>query len=213
MSDILEFIEKNAEGVDLEEAKKLVSGYIKKPDNKEEAEKMIEEVQQIKSVLDSRISKSVEHATERFKESKLPEILKEEKEKIRAELQPQETEEQKRIRELQEKISSFEKEKQIESKKAELRAKAKELGFDPLKAERYAVYGDEATDILSKDVEDINGLVNSKVEEMIKTKYGGHAPDAPGEKKQNTMLRSEFEKLSPAEQMEKAKAKIKLIDE
>lgn len=199
---LMEWIEKNAaEGANLEEAKKLVEGA-NLPQSKEEAAKLVEDNQYIKSELDSRVSKSVENATERFKENKLPDILKEEREKIRQELNPEETEEQKRIRELQEKVQSFETEKQREQRKAQLREKAKELGYDPLKAERYVAFGDDADKMLEQDAKEFQSTIDTKVNEYIKQKYGGKPPEAPTEKGENAMSRSQFEDLGADKKME-----------
>lgn len=199
---LMEWIEKNAaEGANLEEAKKLVEGA-NLPQSKEDAAKLVEDNQYLKSELDSRVSKSVENATERFKENKLPDILKEEREKIRQELNPEETEEQKRIRELQEKVQSFETEKQKEQRKAQLREKAKELGYDPLDAENYVAFGDKAEEMLEKHSKKFQSTVDTKVNEYIKQKYGGKPPEAPTEKSENAMSRSQFEGLNPDKKME-----------
>lgn len=204
--ELMEWIEKNAaEGADLQEAKKLVEGMPKLPQSKEEAAKVVEDNQYIKSELDSRISKSVDNALKKFEETKLPEREKEIRERVQKELNPEETPEQKRVRELEEKLQNYDKERQTEKRKAELREKAKELGFDPLKAERYAAFGEDAEAELEKDVNELQTQINSKLEEEIKKRYGGKEPEAPPEKNENSISRAEFEKMSPKDQMKLVK--------
>jgi len=188
MEKLIKWIEENsADGAKLEEAKQLVQELDVTPKSREEAAKLIDSNQHIKSELDSRISKSVDNATEKFKESKLPEILEEEREKIRKELNPEETPEQKEIRELRERLNKQESVVQTEQRKAELRAKAKEIGIDPLRAERYVAYGDDAEKMLTEDAELLQTQINQRIEDEIKKRYGG-APPLKGDEKPANQL-------------------------
>lgn len=211
---ILEWIEKNAaEGADLQEAKKLVEGLKKMPESREEAAKLVEENQHIKAELDSRISKSVDNSLKKYEESKLPEKEKEIRERVQKELNPEETPEQKELRELKEwKQQQEQREKRL-AKENELMEKAKELGFDPLKAKRYAAFGDDADKILEQDVKDFQDQINSKVDEQIKQRYGGKPPEAPPEKDEKAISRKEFEAKPPKEQMEFVKSGGEVADE
>lgn len=201
MEKLLEWIKNNVkEDADVGEAEKLVQGLVKLPESREEAAKLLDENKTLKAELDARISKSVDNAIERYEEKKLPEKEKELQEKIRKELNPEETEEQKRIRELQEKLQAMETKEQTEQRKAQLRAKAKELGFDPIKAERYAAFGEDAEKILEEDAEWFKSSINSGIEKTIKERFGGKVPEAPKEKTENTISRKEFEQLTPQEQ-------------
>lgn len=179
---ILEWIEKNmAEGADLEEAKKLVKGT-NLPQSKEDAAKLVESNQFLKSELDSRVSKSVENATERFKENKLPDILKEEREKIRKELNPEETPEQKRIRELEEKLGEKDKIEQLNQKKLELREKAKAyaeekgIQYDVTKAEKFAQFGDDAEQVMQDSIDYIDSYSKGLLDSKLKDTYRGNIP-------------------------------------
>ena len=191
MKELLKWIEKNSkEGVDLKEAQELVSSLQINIDSREKAADFIDQNSHVKAELDSRISKSVDNALERFKENKLPGMIEEEKEKIRKELNPEETPEQKKIRELEERLKLKDEKDMVEQKKAELRQKAKDIDFDPLKAERYHVYGEEAEKMLMEDVEFFNNSIKEKVDSVIKNKYGNRAPE--GDSKPKTQ-RSEVE--------------------
>lgn len=177
MEKLIKWIEKNsAEGADIQEAKKLVEDVAVSIQSREDADKFIESNKFVKAELDSKISKSVENAIERFKETKLPSMLESEKEKIRKELNPEETPEQKRIRELEQKIQAQEERENNESRKSYLRNKAKEINFDPIRAERYSVYGDDAEKILLEDVEFFQTHIKTQVETELKNKYGNKPP-------------------------------------
>ncbi len=200
MEQLLEWIKNNAaEGANVEEAEKLVQGLTKLPENREEAAKLLDEDKTLKSELDARISKSVDNAIERYEQNKLPEKEKELRDKVQKELNPEETEEQRKIRELNEKLEAMESKEQTEQRKAQLRTKAKELGFDPIKAERYAAFGEDAEKVLEEDAEWFKSSINNEVEKSIKERYGGKVPEAPKEKTENTMGRSEFEQMAPQE--------------
>ena len=165
----------------LTKAKKLFAELPKLPESADEATELLKSNRFLQSELDRRVRDSVESGVNRFKDEKLPNLIKEEKEKMLAELQPNETPEQKRVRELEQKIADMEKAKQQDARKAQLRAKAKSLNYDPLKAERYAIYGDEAENILLEDVNDFNATVDKRVQEAISKKYGGNPPEAPAQ--------------------------------
>ena len=211
---ILEWIEKNmAEGANLEEAKKLVEGLPKLPESREEATKLVDENQHIKAELDSRISKSVDNSLKKYEETKLPEKEKEIRDRVQKELNPEETPEKKEIRELTEWKQQQQQREKTLAKENELMEKAKELGFDPLKAKRYAVFGDDAEKILEQDVKDEQTRIDSKVDEQIKKKYGGKAPEAPPDKNENAISREELDAKSVKDRMEFIKDGGKIADE
>lgn len=216
--NLIEWIKKNVkEGVNVTEAENLLQAEnpLNKVQTKEEALRLIEDTPFFRSAFDSEISKKVEGALKKYEETKLPDIVKSREAEIRAELNPQETPEQKRIRELEEKIKQADNERQTESLKSSLRTKAKEIGMDPIKAERYAVYGDQAEKFMAEDFKMISEQVTIQLDGEIKKRYGGEAPK--GQQRQaddgKMMSRKEFESQSPQSQMTFMKEGGKLLDE
>lgn len=214
MSKLLEWIESNIkDGVDIAEVKPLVQEITVNIENREDAAAFIEKNTFVKAELDSKISKSVDNALERFKESKLPGLLDDEREKIRKELDPDETPEQKEIRELREQLQKNESERAIDKRKADLRKKANELKYDPDRAEGLFIYGEDAEKVLEKEVEYFQSQLKSGIEQVIKEKYGDTPPPTKGQKTDGKfMKRPDFERLSPTERAEFAKAGGKLED-
>ena len=183
--DILQWVKKNSvEGADLSEAEALIKDKdpLKNVLTKEDALSFIERNELFRKALDSETSRRVETGIENFKEKKLPAILKDEKEKIAKELNPDLTDEQKRIRELEDKIKLAETKEQQQERKSFLRLKAKELAeehkikYDPLRAEKYHVYGDAAEKYLSEDISYLKSVVNEELESKLKGQYVGNPP-------------------------------------
>jgi hypothetical protein len=200
---LIDWIEANAkEGADISEAK----GMIKEMDvlstivGAEKAVDFIKSNPELRKGLDSEVSRAVKSHDERFMETKLPEILKEERSKINAELNPKETPEQKRIRELEERIKAQDEKEILMQRKAALREKAKELEYDPIRAERFAAYGDEAEKMLEEDAEWIKSTFDSRLSKQLTERVGGNprgGGDAPASKRDELIASyNEIEKSS-----------------
>ena len=115
---------------------------------------------------------------ESFRKEKLPELEKELREKIMNEMNPQESEADRRLRAIEEELERSKKELATKALQEQLRKKAAEIGFDVARADRYAVYGDKAEDMLVQDNEYIQSLVSSEVDKTIKTKFVPQQPKA-----------------------------------
>ena len=206
MDQLIEWVRANSkEGANLAEFENLLEADnpMMKIQSKEEALAFIEKTPYFKSALDSETSKRIENALNRFQEEKIPGLWKEREEELRKELSPEETPEQKRIRELEERIAAADKREQEEGLKSDLRAKAKEIGFDPLRAERYAVYGDNAAKFMQEDFESNKKAIETQIDKEIKSRYKGETPK--GEKPNDpdkVMSRQQFDQLSPSARME-----------
>ena len=175
MEKLLAWLKENLkDGVNFDEAKTLVDELI--PQSKEDAEKLIDSNKALKSEIDSRISRSVDNALERYREKKEPELEKTIRERVQKELNPEETPEQKRIRELEEKLNTVERREQLETRRAGLRKKAAEIGYDPLMAEQFAAFGDDAESALIKNHEYIQGFIKTGLETETKKRFGGQPP-------------------------------------
>lgn len=186
---LLEWIKKNAvEGADITEAEGLIKDLdpLKNIQTKDEALAFMERNQVFKSALDAETSRRADKAVDKFKEKNLPEIIKEREEAVRKEVNPEETPEQKRIRELEEKLANSDKEKQQNALKAELRQKAKEIAekkgvpYDPLRAERLFIYGEDAESVLNDEIDYIGQTIEKQLSDKLKSKYVGKTPSAGG---------------------------------
>lgn len=208
-----EWLEKNSkEGADISEVLKLAEAQEIKIESREKAAELIEKNKYLTAELDAETTKRVDNALEKFKEGKLPELIKSEREKIQKELNPGETAEQKRIRELSEKLDTMQKKEELENKKTALRLKAKELKYDPLKAERYAGFGDDAEKLLENDAKEYETVINNRVNEIIKQKYGGKPPEAANQDTSKQMNRQSFDGMPSNSQMQFVKEGGKIID-
>jgi NADH dehydrogenase/NADH:ubiquinone oxidoreductase subunit G len=204
---ILDWIKANAkEGADLAEAEKLVNDLnpLKNIATTSDALSFIQRNDLFKQALDSETSKRVSDHDKRFQEEKLPDILKTERTNILKELNPDETPEQKRIRELEEDAKQRDARDAKRELEKSLREKAVELKANPVKAERYAVYGDKALEIFEADVSETNKLIETELAKRIKEKFGDNPPPsrntATAEKQ---MARADFDNMDPS-----AKAKF-----
>lgn len=83
----------------------------------------------LKRALHKHETTAIEKHSQKFNETKLPDILKAEREKWDKEHNPKLTDDQKKIRELSEKVELAEREKKASLLKSDLMAKAKELGY------------------------------------------------------------------------------------
>lgn len=217
MPDIAEWIKANVkEGVNVDEGLQLVRDLdpLKNIDSREAAIDFMKRNDKFKSALDYEVQQAVETNSKKFSETKLPELIKAERQKIMQELNPEETPEQKRVRELEEKIAERDARDARRELEASLRTKAQELGFDPLRAERYAALGEGAMDALAQDVEWFNATMKAKLDEAVKGRYKTDTPPGGGDPKGRTMTRAEFEQLGAAERMSVMRGgEVTLVDD
>lgn len=187
MKSIREWIEKNAvlkDGASLDELESFAKDLdpLKNIKTKDEAYDFMLRNDAFKSALDYETQKRVENALNKFKDEKLPDILKSEGEKIRAEINPEETPEQKRIRELEDRIKKDDEERRVNQLKQALREKAKELAekekvpYDPLRAERFALFGEDADNMLTDDISYLKKSIETELSSRLKGQYTEHVP-------------------------------------
>jgi hypothetical protein len=183
--NLLDWIRANSkEGANLAEAEEMYEreNPLMKIHTVEQALDFIKKNDTLLRALDSETSKRVESATERFKNEKLPDILKQREEELRKELHPEETPEQKRIRELEERLKQADAEKARQERQLALREKAKEiseskgLDFDVTRAERFHVYGDDAENALVDYIDYLDSFSKKAVDNAIKGTYKGKSP-------------------------------------
>jgi len=174
--NIKEWVKANAkDGSNFAQFDELLAEY-EVPNDIEEARAFVYKNKKLMSVFDDEVRVKIEAHDKKFAENNLPKILKEEREKIVKELNPEETPLEKRVREQDERIKAFENEKADGIRKASLRAKAQEIGFDPLLAEDFSVYGDDAVAKMARVKEYIDNASMSKVEAETKKRFGNTAP-------------------------------------
>lgn len=160
---------------------------------------------EIKPLFDSAVTSAVNNHDRRFKEEKLPEILKQEREAIRKELNPEETPQEKRIAELEEQQrQSALREKTVERRDA-LRRRHKELdlgsiGLGPEHIEPFVVLGDDAeptveafAGVLKKQ---FNDAVNAEVQKVLKERGIGVMPKVARDAIKTPLNADEAQKLA-----------------
>lgn len=183
MDKVIEWIKRHVkEGVDIEEVKPLIEKVnpVNELKTVDEALAFIEKTGILVRAFDTEVSRKVETGVKNWQEKNLDKLVsdarKEEAEKVRKELAPDETPEQKQIREQGERIAAFEKREKILAQKQALREKAKEIAekagvkYDPIRAEMFAEFGDNAEKMLQGDVE----FIKATVEQELSTKLKGH---------------------------------------
>jgi len=197
---VLEWIKANAKtDANIAEVEEMLEAS-KLPESKEAAWDFIQKNKVFKSALDAEISRATAAHDEKFMATKLPDIMKAEKEKLIKELHPEETPLEKRVREQDERIKAFENEKLDNSRKEVLRKKAVEIGFNPVRAERYSVYGDEAENVLVQDYEYMQTFVKENVEKEAKKRYGnGNIPQGGGNPNQKLITLDALNDMMPKE--------------
>jgi len=185
MSKLLDWIKENAkEGANIAEAEELVNtGTFDGIKTKEQAIDFMGKNEVFKSANDSLISTAVSNHDERFMSEKFPGLIKAEKEKFRKELNPDLTPEQKRIAELEERDRLRDEKDQLrdaqDAKKdleKTLRQKAVDLKYDPLKAEKYSIYGEKAVEMLESEAKDFNAAIEAAEKGFVKSSLSGPAP-------------------------------------
>ncbi len=175
---ILEWVKKNSiEGANIAEVEELIEkNTFDGIKTKEQAMDFISKNQVFKSANDSLISTAVNSHDDKFKENKLPDLIKAEREKILKELKPEMTPEQKELQELKQWRTDSEKREKSGELKSALRAKATELKYDPVRAEKFASFGDDALKMLEDDSIYWNGQIDTRIKESIKGTLAGTPP-------------------------------------
>ncbi len=167
MDDLLKFIPEEKQ----EEFKEAAKGYVKLTDDL-----ALKHVQDSQSLRDKVATPFVEAYQRNFKENKLPDILKEEREKLIAELNPKETPKDKELRELKEWRIKQELKEKDNVLKTSLMSLGKEIGYDPIRAADFSIYGDEAEAKLKETATYIKETIQKKIEEEINTRLAGRPP-------------------------------------
>lgn len=217
MPDLVQWIKDNAkDDANVEEGLQLVKDLdpLKNLDSREAVVDFMRRNDRFRSALDHEVQQAVESNSKRFAETKLPEILKTEREKLMKELNPEETPEQKQLRELQEKLAERDRKEARRELEAQLRTKAQEIGFDPVRAERYAAFGDEAMTALESDAQWFDEAMKSKVDEAMKSRYSTTTPKGGNSPTGKTVTRTELQAMSPAEQMKLMRSgEVSVVDD
>lgn len=176
MTTVKEWVKANAkDGSNFAEFEELLTAY-EIPTGKDEARAFIYKNRSLLSAFDDEVRIKVEAHDAKFTETKLPEIMKQEKEKLMKELHPEETPLEKRVREQDEWIKASIKKDEDNARKDQLRKKAAEIGYDPIRAERYSAYGEDAETMLLQDHEYMTGFVKTKVEEETARRFSNKGP-------------------------------------
>lgn len=172
------------EGSDINKAVDLMKDLdpLKNIQTKEQAFAFIQRNSLFNSAFDAEVNSRVRNHDDRFRDSELPGILKEEREKTIKELNPKETEDQKSNRELRERLDAMETKEKNQILKESLREKAKRIAeekkvpYDPLRAERLFVYGDKAEDILNEEIDYFKTAIDSELEKKVKGQFTTKTP-------------------------------------
>ena len=208
--DLVSWAKANAkDGANVAEFEELVSKAAP-PDDSLKAIEYIRAVPSLRSAYDAALNREFDRAVKKYEEEKLPEKEKELKEAIRRELNPTETPEQKENRELKEKLRQKDIAEALANKQNALRAKAKDYGVDPEVAADYAIYGDDAEDILKRHAEWHKKELDAVKAETARTTFGNKTPTGGGSL--NSKPQAEFFKLTPKERAEFMAAGGELTD-
>jgi hypothetical protein len=178
MSAVIDWIKMNMkEGANIAEVEELIgSDSLSAIGSKEKALELLYTNKLLKAAFDSEISKKIENHDSRFKEEKLPSLLEQEREKLRAELNPEETPEQKEIRELREMVQRAQAKEKRAELESSLRGKAKELNYDPERAARFAILGEDAEKFLTDEASFYQKALDAQREQLINGTLGGKQP-------------------------------------
>ena len=205
MEKLLDWVKANAkDGVNIAEFEQLAKGMVI-PDlpTREAAIAFIVNTPALYSAHNSAITQAIQTHDAKFASDKLPQIEKDLREKLMAELNPKETPEQKKIRELSEALEGMKRKDAEAALRDTLRNKAKEIGYDVTMADRFAVYGDKAAEMLEADHSLLSGKVKAEVEAELKKR--GIDLSAPPRGKVNTQSnakpRAEIDAMTPADKM------------
>jgi hypothetical protein len=177
---LIDWMKANAkEGADLEALATMVPSW----DD-------IAKAPELKPHLDRYATKAIETHDARFQSEKLPEILKNERDKIRAELNPEETPEQKRIRELEERLQKADADNRTRERRDILRKKAQELGIGDIglsaeDIEPFVMLGDDAPAVTEALIGKLRESMTKTLDAKLKEKYAGPAPEKGSEPEGN----------------------------
>jgi hypothetical protein len=183
MGKLTEWVKLNAkEGANIAEFEELEkTETIIGIDSKEKALDFMFKNPVFTSALDYTKQKAVEAGVNNYKNGdELKNLLKAEHDKTAKELNPDLTPEQKRLAEMEKTIADM---KSNESKlllEKQLRAKAKELGYPESKAERFAVYGEQAFAELENESKFLKEQTETLLNSEIKKRFGDTTPPPAG---------------------------------
>lgn len=206
---VLEWIKANAKtDANIAEVEEMLEAS-KLPDSKESAWDFIQKNKVFKSAMDAEVSRATAAHDEKFMATKFPDIMKAEKEKLMKELHPEETPLEKRVREQDERIKAFENKESENARKEVLRKKAVEIGFDPVRAERYSVFGDDAENVLLEDHTYMQSFVKTGIETEVKNRFGnGIVPKTGGNTTKSVKDMTPDEAMQYAKQGEAQRAEV-----
>ena len=196
---IIDWITQNATLKDtatMKDLEKLVDDldYMKNVKTVEEARAFIMRSDILKRALDKETQERVDSHDKNFKDKELPKLEKEITDRVNKELNPEETAKDKQIRELIEKEAARDKKEATTELKKSLREKASELGYDPIRAERYYVYGDTALTVMEKEFTDNKKYIETEVDKLSKERFKGQPiPKGGDPTPDKTMKRADFE--------------------
>ena len=200
----------------IEDLDKLVGDldHMKNVTTIDEAKAFILRSDILKRALDQETTARVEAHDRNFKEKELPKLEKEITDKVNAELNPAETPKDKTIRELMEKDIARDKKEATADLKKSLREKASDLGYDPIKAERYHVYGDTALSVMEKEITENKKYIETEVDKLSKERFKGQPAPKGGDPidPEKVIKRTDYDALSPKDRTEFLHGGGKLID-
>lgn len=199
-----DFIEKLPEAD--REAFKSEIGKVVLIGSREDAAKLLAENPFLKSERDAVISKTTENYKKKFETEDLPKLLEEERKK--GEKKPWELE----IEKLRQEQEQDRKALALERQKGRALSKLNELGLPVDLVSDFIGTTDEETDLKLEKLAGALKPWQDGIEKKIKAEFvGNNGNQKRGDPSKEAMKRSDFEKLTPADQMAKA-SKVELID-
>jgi len=183
MDELIKALTKHLkEGTDTAEISKILAGkVVSEVKDKDGAAAFIKANPQLLSAYDAGITAAVQSHDTKFTAEKMPGLIEAERKKMRdeltKELNPEETPEQKQIREMSETIDKMTANDTESKLKDALRLKAKEIGYDVSMADRFAVYGDKAVDMMEIEKKFLDTTINANIETEIKKRFGDIQPN------------------------------------
>ena len=184
------------EGANLAEFEELASG-LKTPDTPEGFWDFLQKNKAAKSHFDSMLSKKNAEYDARFREQKLPELVKEEREKLLKELNPPKTPLELEVAQIKAERDKERQEIAIERRNNALLKKASEASFDAEIASMFAPFED-AEEKLGFVIERFDKAVTAKVEEIAKQKFGT-APQPKGGGNVKALSQEQIDAMLPKE--------------
>lgn len=199
-SAVLKWLQSNIQdGANLAEIEELIAGdSIDGIDNKDKALELLYNNRLLKAAFDSEISKKIENHDSRFKEEKLPSMLDEAREALRRELNPKETDEQKEIREMRDQLKELKAKEQRANLERTLISKAKELNYDPERAAKLAILGEDAEKFMQDEAAFHNKALEAQKEQLVNGALAGKPPTG-GESLPSDLTADKIDSMSIAE--------------